>query len=84
MHLVYVGSVDKTVVQVRDVPVEVIAILKARAEVRGQSLSAYLRDLLAQEAATPAIDEVITTIAAREPVRYTLEDLREFAADGRP
>lgn len=84
MHLVYAGNVDKTVVQVRDVPVEVIAILKARAEVRGQSLSAYLRDLLAQEAAMPAIDEVMATIAAREPVHYTLEDLREFAADGRP
>ena len=41
---------DTTVVQVRDVPVEVVATLKARAEARGQSLAAYLRDLLAREA----------------------------------
>jgi len=36
---------DTTVVQVRDVPVDVVATLKARAEARGQSLAAYLRDL---------------------------------------
>jgi plasmid stability protein len=77
------GDMDTTVVQVRDVPVEVVATLKARADARGQSFAAYLRDLLAHEAAMPPIEEVMTTIAAREPVSYTIEDLRSFASDGR-
>jgi antitoxin FitA len=77
------GNMDTTVVQVRDVPVEVVAALKAHADARGQSLSAYLRDLLAREAAMPPIEDVMSAIAAREPVSYTLEDLRAFASDGR-
>ncbi len=79
----YTGSMDTTVVQVRDVPVDVVATLKARAEARGQSLAAYLRDLLAREAQTPPIEDVMADIASREPVSYTIEDLRSFASDGR-
>jgi plasmid stability protein len=74
---------DTTVVQVRDVPVDVVDTLKARAEARGQSLTAYLRDLLAREAQTPPIEDVMAGIASREPVNYTIEDLRAFAGDGR-
>lgn len=83
MQTPYTGCMDTTVVQVRDVPVDVVATLKARAEARGQSLTAYLRDLLAREAQTPSIEEVMANIASREPVTYTIEDLRSFAADGR-
>jgi antitoxin FitA len=73
---------DTTVVQVRDVPVDVVATLKARAEARGQSLAGYLRDLLTREAQTPPIEDVMATIASREPVSYSLEDLRSFVSDG--
>jgi len=79
----YTGHMDTTVVQVRDVPVDVVATLKARAEVRGQSLAAYLRELLAREAQTPPIEDVMADIASREPVSYTIEDVRSFAGDGR-
>jgi antitoxin FitA len=72
-----------TVVQVRDLPEEVVATLKARAKARGQSLTAYLRDLLTQEAALPPVEDVMATIAAREPVRYSIDDLRSFTQDGR-
>jgi len=72
-----------TVVQVRDLPAEVVATLKARAESRGQSLAAYLRDLLTQEAAMPPIEDVMAGIAARQPVDYSIDDLRSFAQDGR-
>jgi antitoxin FitA len=74
---------DTTVVQVRDVPVDIVATLKARAEARGLSLAAYLRDVLAREARTPPVEEVMAAIASREPVSYTIEDLRSFADDGR-
>jgi plasmid stability protein len=72
-----------TAVQVRDVPVEVVATLKARAEARGQSLAAYLRELLTREAEAFTIEDVMAGIASREPVSYTLEELRSFACDGR-
>jgi antitoxin FitA len=74
---------DTTVVQVRDVPVEVVATLKVRAEARGQSLAAYLRDLLAREAEAAPIEDVMAGIASREPVSYTVDELRSFASDGR-
>jgi hypothetical protein len=80
----YAGVMDTTVVQVRDVPVSVVAALMARAKARGMSMSAFLRELLASEAALPPIDDVMTTIATREPIQYELEDLRSFIQDERP
>ena len=72
-----------TVVQVRDVPDEVIAKLKQRAEARGQSLAAYLRDLMTEAATSPSIEEVMDRIASRPPIRYSLDDVRDFMDDGR-
>jgi plasmid stability protein len=74
---------NTTVVQVRDISEDVVATLKARAEQRGQSLAAYLRDLLTEEAARPSIDDVMATIATRTPVEYTSKDLRSLIEDGR-
>jgi hypothetical protein len=74
---------DTTVVQVRDVPVDVVTTLKARAEARGESLAAFLRNLLAQEASMPPIEDVMANIASREPVNYTSDDLSRFLEDGR-
>lgn len=74
---------DTTIVRVRDVPVSILATLKARAEAQGVSPSAFLRDLMASEAAMPPIDDVMDTIASREPVDYAAEDLRSFIQDGR-
>ena len=79
----YHDGMETTVVQVRDVPVSVLATLKARAEARGVSLSSFLRDLMANEAAMPPIDDVMAAIASREPVSYAAEDLRSFMEDGR-
>lgn len=80
----YAGVMDTTVVQVRDVPVSVVAALMARAKARGMSMSAFLRELLASEAAMPPIDDVMRTIATREPIGYDIEDLRSFIQDERP
>lgn len=74
---------DTTVVQVRDVPVSILTVLKARAEARGVSLSSFLRDLMASEAAMPPIDDVMATIASREPISYTSGDLHSFKVEGR-
>jgi antitoxin FitA len=83
MQVGYPEAMSTTVVQVRDLPEEVVDALKARAESRGQSLAAYLRDLLTQEASMPPVEEVMAGIAARDPVSYTIDDLRSFVRDGR-
>ena len=83
MQVGYPEVMGTTIVQVRDLSEEVVDILKARAESRGQSLSAYLRDLLTQEAAMPPVEEVMAGIAARDPVSYTIDDLRSFVRDDR-
>lgn len=72
-----------TTVQIRDVPDEIVAILKARAEARGQSLTVLLRDLMAEEAASPSIDEVMTNIAGRTPIDVSAEEVRDMIEDGR-
>jgi plasmid stability protein len=75
--------VETTVVQVRNVPVAVVATLKARADARGESLAAFLRNLLAQEASMPPIEYVMASIESREPISYAAEDLQAFRK-GRP
>ncbi|GGS50406.1 hypothetical protein GCM10010156_06410 [Planobispora rosea] len=71
------------IVQIRDIPEETERTLKARAEREGKSLTAYLRDLLNEEAATPTLDEVMAGIAADEPVPYDPDFVRETLREGR-
>ncbi|WP_425544451.1 FitA-like ribbon-helix-helix domain-containing protein [Actinomadura bangladeshensis] len=66
----------------RDVPDETERMLKARAEQDGKSLTAYVRDLLNEEAATPTPDEVMAKIAADEPVPYNPDFIRQAMRDG--
>lgn len=58
-----------TNVQVRDVPDEVVAALKARASARRQSLQAYLKDLLEAEAAVETNRDIFDE-AARDRDGY--------------
>ncbi len=58
--------------------------LKERAEREGKSLTAYVRDLLNEEAATPTLDEVMARIADDEPVAYDPDFVREILREGRP
>jgi plasmid stability protein len=52
-------------VQIRDVPDEVRATLKARAAAAGESLNGFLLGLLAREAARPSVAEVLDRAARR-------------------
>jgi antitoxin FitA len=62
------------------VPDEVVAWLKQCATVRGQSLTAYIRDMLAEEAARPPVEEVMERIATRTPINYSPEFVRTARA----
>ncbi len=59
----------------RGIPVRVRAMLAARAKARRQSLNAYLIDVLAREADTPTMSEVLADVeAVRRPTGLTGED----------
>ncbi len=55
-------------IQVRNVPEDVHAKLKARAEVSGKSLNSYMLGLLEREVETPSMAEVFARIRARGPL----------------
>ena len=63
------------ILQVRDVPEHVVVRLRERAAARGISLSAYVRALLADDAAQQTLDEAITRIGTRTPVEVSDEIL---------
>jgi hypothetical protein len=76
--------VDTETIRIADVPVQVVAKLRLFAEARCQPLEDYLRDFLSMEASDPPIEEVMVRIASREPINYTVEELREHVEEGRP
>jgi plasmid stability protein len=55
-------------IQIRDVPDRLHRELKRRARLRGQSLTAYLEEILEREVASPPREEVFARIRNREPV----------------
>ena len=63
-------------IQVRNVPDGLHHALITRADARGQTLTAYIQEILEREVARPPVEEVLARIAAREPV-----DLGAPAAD---
>ena len=71
-------------VQIRDVPDDVHATLKARAAAAGMSLSDYLRSELERVAARPSIAEVLERAAARPggvPTDVIVQTIRDMRGD---
>lgn len=71
------------IIQVRDVPSENVKALRIRAASRNMSLSAYLRELIRDETATPAMTDILARIASRSSVEANSEDVGSFIADDR-
>ncbi|HEV8687494.1 MAG TPA: hypothetical protein VGQ84_09470 [Gaiellaceae bacterium] len=55
-------------IQVRNVPDRLHRELKRRAKVRGQTLTAYVEEILEREVARPSREELFARIRSREPV----------------
>ena len=55
-------------IQVRNVPDGLHRELVRRAEARGQTLTAYIQEILEREVARPPVEEVLARIKARGPV----------------
>ncbi len=75
--------VGNTILQVRDVPERVLARLRERAARDGVSLSAYVRELLAEEAALETMTEMIARIGTRTPIDVSDEEIVGVIHDGR-
>src|SRR5690625_973939 len=71
------------VIQVRDVPSADAQALRARAASRSMSLSSYLRELIRDDAARPALAEVLGRIASRQRVDASRGETRAFIDDDR-
>lgn len=71
------------VLQVRDVPEDVLIRLRERAKARGTSLSGYVRELLTDEVAQETMDGVIERIASRTPVEVSDEEILAAIHDSR-
>jgi antitoxin FitA len=71
------------ILQVRDIPEDVLRRLRERAAEQGVSLSAYVRDLLTQEVQQPTMTEVIARVARRRPVEATDEEILSAIHEGR-
>ena len=77
----YAGAVTKTI-QIRDVPDDVHATLRARAAAAGESLSDYLRAEVEQVARRPAIADVLRRARSRTE-GPTTEDILAAPRRGR-
>jgi plasmid stability protein len=62
-------------IQVRNVPDRLHRELKRRARSRGQTLTAYVEEILKREASTPLPEEVYARIRRREPVEISPEEI---------
>jgi antitoxin FitA len=71
-------------VQIKDVPDDVHAVLRARAARAHQSLQEYLRSHLIAEASRPTVDEILDRVAGRSggsvPVESAVATLRNDRA----
>ncbi|MDV9188610.1 antitoxin [Streptomyces sp. SR27] len=68
---------------VRDLSEEALTELKIRAARNRQSLQAYARTLLEQEAATPSLEDVIARIQGRVTARLSTDDVLDEIDRGR-
>ncbi len=73
-----------SLLQIRNVPVEARRALKARAAARGESLNAYLLELIRREVARPPVAEVLDRAARRtERARVSAVDALDAARSER-
>ena len=62
-------------IQVRNVPDRLHRELKRRARSRGQTLTAYVEEILEREASTPLPEEIYERIRRREPVEISPDEI---------
>lgn len=70
-------------VQIRDVPVDALDVMRTRAAAEGMSLAAYLRRMVVEAAAQPTVAEVLARAARRPAGGLTMADIVAATRAGR-
>jgi plasmid stability protein len=70
-------------IQIRDVPDDVHAVLRARAAASGMSMSEYLRAELIDLASSPTNEEIYARVQAREGPEPSRESIVEIIREAR-
>lgn len=74
---------DTKPIQIRDVPVDALDVMRVRAAAEGMSLAAYLRRMVIEAAAQPTVAEVLARAAQRPAAGLTMADLVAATRAGR-
>jgi plasmid stability protein len=72
-----------TAITIREVPDTILETLKGKAAKGGQSLQAYLLDLVTREASTPTLAEMMTRLDRETRTEVSTSDILSAIDDGR-
>lgn len=72
-----------TAITIREVPDSVLESLKRKAAQGGKSLQAYLLDLIAREASTPTLAEMMARLDRETRTEVSTSDILSAIDDGR-
>ncbi|MCX4753815.1 FitA-like ribbon-helix-helix domain-containing protein [Kitasatospora purpeofusca] len=72
-----------TAITIREVPDSILETLKVKAAQSGKSLQAYLLDLVAREAATPTLAEMMTRLDRETRAEVSTSDILSAIDEGR-
>jgi hypothetical protein len=70
-------------IQIRDVPVDALDVMRVRAAAEGMSLTAYLRRMVIEAAARPTVAEVLARAAQRPAAGLSMADFVAATRAGR-
>jgi plasmid stability protein len=70
-------------IQIRDVPDDVHAVMRARAAAAGMSMSEYLRSELIKLASRPTTDEWLARVATQPPAEISTQQIVDIIREMR-
>jgi antitoxin FitA len=84
MHFACILSMEvPKAIQIRDVPDDVHAVMRARAAAAGMSMSEYLRSELVTLAEKPTMEELFARIQSRPPNNVSLQTIVDIIREAR-
>jgi antitoxin FitA len=83
MQRASIACMEAKPIQIRDVPVDAIEVMRVRAAAEGLSLTAYLRRMVVEAAAQPTVAEVLARAAQRPAAGLTMADIVAATRAGR-
>ncbi|PZF83410.1 hypothetical protein C1I92_12430 [Jiangella anatolica] len=83
MQIDSIACMETKPIQIRDVPVDALDVMRVRAAAEGMSLAAYLRRMVIEAAAQPTVAEVLARAAQRPAAGLTMADIVAATRAGR-